>query len=137
MRDAGTANKRGGPFRVAIVGSGPAGLYTADELLKHPEVERVDVFERLTTPHGLVRYGVAPDHRRTKQVTELFTKIEHEAGFGYSLGVEVGNDITLDELTSMMAGGAELEELGEELAASLGADSEIAQDLKAEAADTE
>ena len=56
---------------------------------------------------------------------------------GRSMGEWAKSDITLDELTSMMAGGAELEELGEELAASLGADSEIAQDLKAEAADTE
>ena len=60
---------RPGPFRVAVVGAGPAGLYTADELLKHPEVS-VDVFDRLPTPYGLVRAGVAPDHQHTKQVRD-------------------------------------------------------------------
>ena len=55
------------------MGSGPAGLYAADELLKHPEIT-VDVFDRLPTPYGLVRAGVAPDHQSTKQVTQLFER---------------------------------------------------------------
>ena len=59
--------RRPGPFRVAIVGAGPAGLYAADELLKHPEL-RVDVLDRLDVPHGLVRHGVAPDHPDTREV---------------------------------------------------------------------
>ncbi|GAA4819018.1 FAD-dependent oxidoreductase [Nocardioides caeni] len=81
-----------GPFRVAVVGAGPAGLYTADELLKHPEVEAVDVFDRLRTPHGLVRHGVAPDHASTKLVTTLFAAIEDDERFRYFLDVEVGGD---------------------------------------------
>ncbi len=71
---------RRGPFRFAVVGSGPAGMYVADELLRHPEVT-VDVIDRLPTPYGLVRAGVAPDHQATKQVTTLFEAIEREPGF--------------------------------------------------------
>ena len=90
---------RPGPFRVAVVGAGPAGLYTADELLKHPEIS-VDVLDRLPTPYGLVRAGVAPDHQHTKQVTDLFHAIEEQPGFRYRLGVEVGSTICHDDLTS-------------------------------------
>lgn len=91
---------RRGPFRVAVVGAGPAGLYTADELLKHPEVEAVDVYDRLLTPYGLVRHGVAPDHAATKQVTRLFEAIESQPRFRYLLGAEVGGEggMTLDDL---------------------------------------
>ncbi len=88
---------RRGPFRFAVVGSGPAGMYVADELLRHPEVT-VDVIDRLPTPYGLVRAGVAPDHQATKQVTTLFEAIEREAGFDYLLGIDVGRDVTHDEL---------------------------------------
>ncbi|WP_370247665.1 FAD-dependent oxidoreductase [Nocardioides sp.] len=87
-----------GPFRVAVIGAGPAGLYTADELLKHPEIEGVDVYDRLPTPYGLVRYGVAPDHGHTKQVEQLFRAVEELPGFRYFLGVEVGRDVTLADL---------------------------------------
>lgn len=76
-------------IRVAIVGAGPAGLYAADELLKHAGVS-VDVFDRLPTPYGLARAGVAPDHQATKQVTKLFAAIEGQPGFNYRLNVEVG-----------------------------------------------
>ncbi len=85
------------PLRFAVVGSGPAGMYVADELLKHPEIT-VDVFDRLPTPYGLVRAGVAPDHQSTKQVTQLFEAIERESGFSYLLDVEVGRDLSHDEL---------------------------------------
>ena len=84
-------------LRVAVVGAGPAGLYVADELLKHAGVT-VDVFDRLPTPYGLVRYGVAPDHRSTKRITRLFRAIEEQPGFGYRLRTEVGTDISHDEL---------------------------------------
>jgi len=91
--------RRPGPFRVAVVGAGPAGLYTADELLRHPEIT-VDVFDRLPTPYGLVRSGVAPDHPHTKQVEQLFAQIEQQPGFRYFLGVEIGKDLSLAELTA-------------------------------------
>jgi ferredoxin--NADP+ reductase len=90
---------RRGPFRVAVVGAGPAGLYAADELLTHPEIT-VDVYDRLPTPYGLVRFGVAPDHPHTKQVQKLFQQIERQAGFRYFLGVEVGKDISHAELAA-------------------------------------
>lgn len=84
-------------LRVAIVGSGPAAMYAADELLTQPGVQ-VNVFDRLPTPHGLVRAGVAPDHQRTKQVGELFETIADQPGFEYYLGVEVGTDLSHEEL---------------------------------------
>ncbi|MGV0722670.1 4Fe-4S binding protein [Mycolicibacterium elephantis] len=87
----------GGPLTVAIVGSGPAAMYAADELLTQRGV-RVNVFERLPTPYGLVRAGVAPDHQSTKRVTRLFDRIADRRGFTFYLNVEVGSDITHDEL---------------------------------------
>jgi len=87
----------GPALRVAIVGAGPAGLYAADELLKQPGVT-VDVYDRLLTPHGLVRAGVAPDHPHTKLMQDLFREIESEDGFSYRLGVQVGRDITHAQL---------------------------------------
>ncbi|WP_448316157.1 FAD-dependent oxidoreductase [Streptomyces sp. CO7] len=86
-----------GELSVAVVGAGPAGLFAADELLRHPGV-RVTVHDRLPTPYGLARAGVAPDHQDTKQVTELFRTIESQPGFSYRLGVEVGTDLTHADL---------------------------------------
>lgn len=86
-----------GGLRVAVVGAGPAGMYTADELLRHPGVA-VDVFDRLSAPYGLARTGVAPDHPETRQVTDLFAAIEGQPGFDYQLGVEVGTHVTAEEL---------------------------------------
>ncbi|MFY9337219.1 MAG: 4Fe-4S binding protein [Mycobacterium sp.] len=82
---------------VAIVGSGPAGMYAADELLTQPGV-RVNVFDKLPTPYGLVRAGVAPDHPRTKAITGLFDRIGSGPGFAYYLNIEVGRHISHDEL---------------------------------------
>src|SRR5258705_1661900 len=89
--------RAGGPLTVAIVGSGPAAMYAADELLTQRGV-RVNVFERLPTPYGLVRAGVAPDHQSTKRVTTLFDKVTRLPGFTFYLNVEVGSDLTHDEL---------------------------------------
>ncbi len=86
-----------GPLRVAIVGSGPAAMYAADELLTQQGV-RVNVFEKLPTPYGLVRAGVAPDHQSTKRVTRLFDRIARSPGFSFYLNCEVGSDLTHDEL---------------------------------------
>lgn len=91
--------RHAGPFRIAVVGAGPAGMYAADELLKHPEIS-VDVFDRLPTPYGLVRAGVAPDHQQTRQVERLFGQIERQPGFRYFLGVEIGKDLSHAELTA-------------------------------------
>ncbi|MGY4711007.1 FAD-dependent oxidoreductase [Mycolicibacterium sp. CBM1] len=90
--------RRGGPnLTVAVVGSGPAGMYAADELLTQKGV-RVNVFDRLPTPYGLVRAGVAPDHQNTKAVTQLFDRISGQRGFTFYLNVEVGKHLSHAEL---------------------------------------
>jgi len=89
--------RAGGPLTVAIVGSGPAAMYAADELLTQHGV-RVNVFERLPMPYGLVRAGVAPDHQSTKRVTGLFDGIAGRRGFRFYLNVEVGTHLAHDEL---------------------------------------
>ncbi|MEU0494846.1 FAD-dependent oxidoreductase [Mycobacterium sp. NPDC006124] len=89
--------RAGGPLTVAIVGSGPAAMYAADELLTQQGV-RVNVFEKLPTPYGLVRSGVAPDHQTTKRVTALFDRIARQRGFTFYLNVEVGRHLSLAEL---------------------------------------
>jgi ferredoxin--NADP+ reductase len=89
--------RRDEEIRVAIVGAGPAAMYAADELLKYPDVV-VDVIDRLPTPYGLVRAGVAPDHQRTKKAARLFGMIEQEPGFGYLLNLRVGEHVTHAEL---------------------------------------
>jgi ferredoxin/flavodoxin---NADP+ reductase len=87
----------GGPLTVAIVGSGPAAMYAADELLTQRGV-RVNVFEKLPTPYGLVRAGVAPDHQSTKRVTRLFDVIAGLPGFRFFLNVEVGKHLSHADL---------------------------------------
>ena len=89
--------RRGGPLTVAIVGSGPAAMYAADELLTQQGVV-VNVFEKLPTPYGLVRAGVAPDHQTTKRVTKLFDRIAERRGFNFFLNVEVGKHLSHNEL---------------------------------------
>lgn len=86
-----------GPLTVAIVGSGPAAMYAADELLTQKGV-RVNVFEKLPTPYGLVRAGVAPDHQTTKRVTWLFDRTARTPGFTFYLNVEVGSHVSHAEL---------------------------------------
>lgn len=85
------------PLTVAIVGSGPAAMYAADELLTQRGV-RVNMFERLPTPYGLVRAGVAPDHQSTKRVTRLFDTIAERRGLRFYLNVEIGNHVSHAEL---------------------------------------
>lgn len=86
------------PVKVAIVGSGPSGFYSAEALLKSDIAVKVDVIERLPTPYGLVRSGVAPDHPKLKQSILVFDKIAQMDGFNFIGNVTVGQDITVDEL---------------------------------------
>jgi ferredoxin--NADP+ reductase len=87
------------PLRVAIVGSGPAGFYAADALLKSDDpTVAVDVLDRLPTPWGLVRLGVAPDHENIKAVSRAFEKTAARAGFRFFGNVEVGSTVTHEEL---------------------------------------
>ncbi|MDP7725419.1 FAD-dependent oxidoreductase [Mycobacterium sp. TY814] len=85
------------PLTVAVVGSGPAAMYAADELLVQQGV-RVNVFEKLPTPYGLVRAGVAPDHQHTKNVTRLFDRVADDRRFRFFLNVEVGRHVSHAEL---------------------------------------
>jgi ferredoxin--NADP+ reductase len=87
------------PLRVAVVGAGPAGFYVAEQLLRHAElVASVDVFDRLPTPYGLVRAGVAPDHQKIKAVTGAFDKVAAHPRFRFFGGVELGKDVTVVDL---------------------------------------
>lgn len=86
-----------GTLRVAIVGAGPAAAYAADELLRRCDVQ-VEMFDRLPTPWGLVRAGVAPDHPGTKTVAGMFESAFRRDTLQYYLNVEVGKHITHDEL---------------------------------------
>jgi ferredoxin--NADP+ reductase len=90
------------PLRVAVVGSGPAAFYAAGHLLasEEPRAE-VDLVERLPTPWGLVRLGVAPDHPNLKTVSRAFEKIAQRPGFRFLGNVEVGRDVTHEELTGL------------------------------------
>jgi ferredoxin--NADP+ reductase len=91
-------------LRVAVVGSGPAGIYTAEALIKQaallpaPITIKVDVIDRLPTPYGLVRYGVAPDHKSIKSVANYLRRVLESPDVRFVGGVTLGVDVTRDEL---------------------------------------
>ncbi len=88
-----------GRYRVAIVGSGPAGFYAAEYLLKRTQLPiDVDMFERLPVPFGLVRFGVAPDHQKIKAATRAFERIADDPAFRFLGNVEIGRHLSIDEL---------------------------------------
>jgi len=91
----GTTNN---PLRVAIVGSGPSGFYAAEALLQSEHTTEVDILERLPVPYGLVRYGVAPDHPRLKDVADTYATIARDPRFSFVGNVSYGKDFTLKEL---------------------------------------
>jgi ferredoxin--NADP+ reductase len=86
-----------GVLRVAVVGTGPAACYAAEELLARGDVE-IEMFDRVHAPWGLVRAGVAPDHPETKGVADMFTRLFTSDSLEFHLNVEVGRDISLAEL---------------------------------------
>ena len=87
------------PLRVAVVGSGPAAFYVTEDLFKRlGSGVQVDMFERLPTPFGLVRFGVAPDHQKIKTVTRVFEKAAANPGFRFFGNVDIGSDIDLATL---------------------------------------
>ncbi|WP_449373941.1 FAD-dependent oxidoreductase [Arthrobacter psychrolactophilus] len=94
------------PFRVAIIGSGPAGIYAADILTKSQEVAEgevqvsIDLFESLPAPYGLIRYGVAPDHPRIKGIMNALHKVLDRGDIRFFGNVSYGRDVTLAELRS-------------------------------------
>lgn len=84
--------------RVAIVGAGPAGLYAADGLLRTRPDLRIDLIDRLPTPFGLVRAGVAPDHQGTKAIVRQFEKLLAQPDVRFAGNVEIGRDLSWGEL---------------------------------------
>ncbi len=86
------------PLRVAVIGSGPSGFYAAEALIKSGRSVRVDMLERLPSPFGLVRSGVAPDHPKLKQAILVYDKIARTPEFTYIGNVTVGKDISVAEL---------------------------------------
>ncbi|MGU3466300.1 FAD-dependent oxidoreductase [Methylobacterium sp. C33D] len=118
------------PHRIAVVGSGPAGFYVTEALLRSGVPLAVDLFERLPAPFGLVRFGVAPDHPKLKQVVTVFDRIAAMPGFRFIGGVEVGADLSVADLSAsyhavILANGASLDRRldipGEDLPGSHGA----------------
>jgi ferredoxin--NADP+ reductase len=86
-------------MRVAIIGSGPAGFYAAEALLRRAEAAvDVDLFDRLPTPYGLVRGGVAPDHQKIKTVSRVFAATAKRPTFRFIGNVQLGRDLTVEEL---------------------------------------
>lgn len=89
------------PLRVCVVGSGPAGFYTAEKMLKAYQNAEVDIIDRLPTPFGLVRSGVAPDHPETKIVTNQFSRVVRNDRSSFIGNVTLGSSISLSELREM------------------------------------
>lgn len=86
------------PLRVAIVGSGPSGFYAADALLRADVHVVIDIFDRLATPYGLVRHGVAPDHQKIKNVIKVYEGIASQSNVSFYGNITIGRDVTIDEL---------------------------------------
>ena len=87
------------PLRVAIIGAGPSGFYTVSNFLKQKDIHvEFDMFDRLPTPFGLVRAGVAPDHQKDKSVQRAYDKSAQNSNFRFYGNVEYGRDIHLDDL---------------------------------------
>jgi ferredoxin--NADP+ reductase len=87
------------PLQIAVIGSGPAGIYAAEALLKQAgEDVHVDVLDRLPTPYGLVRYGVAPDHKSIKSIAKYLQRVLESPGIRFIGCVELGRDLTREDL---------------------------------------
>ena len=90
------------PLRVAVFGAGPSGFYAVEDLLKQTAANgqtiAVDLFDRLPTPYGLVRGGVAPDHQKIKAVIRQYDKTANRPGFRFFGNVAFGSDVTIDEM---------------------------------------
>ena len=89
------------PLRVAVIGSGPSGFYAAEHLQEQEHLEvQIDMYDRLPTPFGLVRGGVAPDHQKIKSVTRVYDKIAAHPEFRFYGNVEMGRDLTHADLSA-------------------------------------
>ncbi|HXS50315.1 MAG TPA: FAD-dependent oxidoreductase, partial [Sphingomicrobium sp.] len=86
----------------AIVGSGPAGFYTAEALEKaYGDKARIDILDRYPVPYGLIRFGVAPDHQSLKAVSKRYDKVAESAGVDFIGNVTVGRDVSIAELLDL------------------------------------
>ena len=89
------------PLRVAVIGAGPSGFYAAEHLQEQPDLHvQVDMYDRLPTPFGLVRGGVAPDHQKIKSVTRVYDRIATHPEFRFYGNVELGRDLTHEDLVA-------------------------------------
>lgn len=89
-------------WKIAVIGSGPAGFYAAGELFRQQSWSiKVDMFDRLPTPFGLVRGGVAPDHQKIKSVTKIYSRIAENENFRFFGNVEFGRDIHRSDLLEL------------------------------------
>src|SRR5487761_1741571 len=101
---SGDSNPRTRRLKVAVIGSGPAGLYTAEALIKQaaaldvPVQVHVDVLDRLPTPYGLVRYGVGPDHKLIQSGANYLSRVLESPGVTFVGGVHFGTDVTREDL---------------------------------------
>jgi len=93
--------KQGGHRSVAIVGSGPGGMYAAQALLEKAPGTRIDIIDKLPTPFGLIRGGVAPDHQSTKRVDKKYSETASSEGIRFLGNVELGRDVSLAELADI------------------------------------
>jgi ferredoxin--NADP+ reductase len=99
MNDDRMSNSASGPLRVAVIGAGPAGLFLVDSLLKAKDRDvSIDVIERLHSPYGLVRYGVAPDHAKIKSVITTFHKTLENERVRFLGNVNFGTDLTIEDV---------------------------------------
>ena len=85
-------------LRIALVGTGPAGVFTAEELLRAKRPVSIEFFEALHHPHGLVKFGVAPDHPHTRRTAKLMDRTLAHPNVKLTLGARIGKDITIDDL---------------------------------------
>ncbi len=91
--------EQGNPVRVAVIGSGPSAFYAAEALLRQKELAvKIDMFDRLPTPYGLVRGGVAPDHQKIKGVVAVYERIAGDPSFRFFGNVMLGRDVSAAEL---------------------------------------
>ena len=89
------------PLRVAVIGSGPAGIYASDALMKSGQDVSIDLYERMPAPFGLIRYGVAPDHPRIKGIQKALIKVLDRGDVRLLAKVDFGTDITLEDLRGL------------------------------------
>jgi ferredoxin--NADP+ reductase len=89
------------PLSIAVLGSGPSGCYIAQSLRRSLPQSEITIYDRLASPFGLVRYGVAPDHQSTKSIQAQFARLFERENVRFAGNIEVGTDVTLDELRSI------------------------------------